>query len=64
MDQVRRVTDRWDDCLAKFDQLDIDRLDGAQRERGLLKDDRPLCAVARPHFVADGELSRHRRIVD
>ena len=64
MDQVRRVTDRWDDHLAKFGALDIDRLDGAQRERGLLVHGRPLCAVARPHFVIGGELSLHRHIVN
>lgn len=63
MDQVRRVIDRWDDHLAKFGQLDIDRLDSAQRERGLLMHGRPLCAVARPHFITEGELSRHRHVV-
>lgn len=63
MDQVRRVSDRWDEHLARVGQRDVERLYGEQRARGLLMHDRPVCAVARPHFVSDVELSQHRQIV-
>ena len=36
MDQVCRVINRWDEYLVKFVQPDIERLNGAQREKGLL----------------------------
>lgn len=63
MDQARRVSDRWDEHLARVGQRDIERLYSEQRDRALLMHDRPVCAVARPHFVSDGELSQHRQIV-
>ncbi len=64
MDQVRRVTDRWNDALAKTGPQDVDRLHSLQLDRKLLKNDRPLCQVARPHFVSHDELRRHRHVVD
>jgi hypothetical protein len=63
MDQVRRVSDRWDEQLAKVGQRDIERLLSEQFDRGMLMHDRPVCAVVRPHFVGDDELSKHRQIV-
>lgn len=63
MDQVRRVSDRWDAHLARVGQRDVERLYSEQRDRTLLMHNRPVCAVARPHFVSSEELSQHRRIV-
>ena len=63
MTLVRRVTDRWNEHLAGTGLRDIDRLGDLQRERGLLMRDRPLCAVARPHFVSDSELQRQGHAV-
>lgn len=64
MDRIRRVADLWDEKLAKIGQDDVDRLYDEQRTRGLVTHDKPVCSVARPHFVGAGELSRHRHVVD
>jgi hypothetical protein len=60
---IRRVSERWDACLADVGQADVDRLYSEQRDRALLMHDRPVCTVVRPHFVSDGEYSQHQRVV-
>lgn len=63
-DQIQqRVADLWDAHLAQAGQQDIDRLYDEQRDRALLVHDRPVCTVARPHFVGQGELLRHQHVV-
>ena len=66
MDLLRHVRDQWNRHLAtgKTAQRDLDRLFAGQRERSLLKNDKPLCAVARPHFVSTAELSQHEHVVE
>ncbi|MCY6380520.1 hypothetical protein [Hoeflea prorocentri] len=63
MSLVRQVTDRWDEELAKAGAQDMERLLAAQRDERLLIRDRPLCTVARPHFVSGSELERHGHVV-
>ncbi|MEM1360312.1 MAG: hypothetical protein AAGF94_01175 [Pseudomonadota bacterium] len=57
------VTALWDAQLAKTGASDIDRLHDLQHERGLLLKGRPLCSVARPHFVSESELKRQAHVV-
>lgn len=64
MDRVRRAIDCWNNHLARTGQGDVERLQSAQLQKKLLKNDRPVCAVARPHFVGDSEFRRHRHVVD
>ncbi|MCP4381170.1 MAG: hypothetical protein GY798_07085 [Hyphomicrobiales bacterium] len=62
-DPIRRVADRWDAHLARIGQPDVDRLYREQQERSLQVHGRPVCTVARPHFVGEEELIRHRHAV-
>ena len=64
MTDIGHATERWDDLLARFAAHDVERLLSTQHERGLLKYDRPICLVARPHFVGEGEFARHRHVVN
>ncbi|WP_136657094.1 circularly permuted type 2 ATP-grasp protein [Nitratireductor sp. XY-223] len=64
MSLVRRVSDRWNEQLAKSGPGDVERLLGTQQQRRLLIRDRPLCTVAKPHFVSDSELQRHGHVVN
>lgn len=63
MNNRRRASDRWDSTLARFGEGDVERLYSGQRARGLVMHDRPVCTVARPHFVDKKELSRHQHVV-
>jgi stress-induced morphogen len=64
MNQSRRASDRSDSALARFAVRDVERLHSEQRNRDLLMHDRPVCSVARPHFVDKSELLRHRHVVN
>ena len=65
MDQVRHVINCWNDDLARIGQRDVERPSSVRAtKKKLLKNDRPVCAVARPHFVGDSEMRRHRHVVD
>jgi hypothetical protein len=64
MTESGRVQDRWDAVLAGFADEDVERLQSGQRDRGLLMHGRPVCSVARPHFVGSSELSRHQHVVN
>lgn len=64
MNQARRASDRWDSVLAGFGERDVDRLFSEQGDRGLVMHDRPVCSVARPHFVGEDELLRHQHVVN
>jgi hypothetical protein len=63
MTASRHASDRWDDILVKYGEQDLERLRTGQRERGLIMHGRPVCSVARPHFVGEGEFSRHQNVV-
>ncbi len=64
MDQLQRAIDCWNDNLVRTGQSDVERLKSSQLAKKLLRNNHPVCAVARPHFVGESELRRHRHIVD
>ncbi|MDA4846742.1 hypothetical protein [Hoeflea poritis] len=64
MSLVGRVSERWNEQLAKTGLQDVEHLLEAQRERRLLIRERPLCTVARPHFVTEDELKKHSHVVN
>ncbi|WP_419912451.1 hypothetical protein [Hoeflea sp.] len=64
MSLVHRVGERWNEQLARTGPRDIDRLLDTQRERRLLVRDRPICTVARPHFVSEADLKKHGHVVN
>lgn len=64
MDTIRRITDRWNEGLSLSGKSDAEHLLNGQKHRKLYKYGRPLCGVARPHFVGEREFQRHRHVVD
>ena len=63
MTSIDDITRQWDEFLTGFGEQDVELLLTAQRERGLLMHDRPVCLVARPHFVEADEYARHKQVV-
>ena len=63
---VAAAIEHWDGLLSEDVSLDsaLPSLREWMLERGLRIDDRPLCTVLRPHFVAEDDLRRQTRLAE